>query len=42
MPKKQTKWIQLVKQTYAKGKKANNNYKFSTALKDAKKVYTKK
>jgi len=42
MPKKQTEWIQLVKQTYAKGKKANKNYKFSTALKDAKKMYKKK
>lgn len=42
MPKKQTEWIQLVKKTYAKGKKANSNYKFSTALKDAKKSYKKK
>ena len=42
MPKKQTDWIQLVKQTYAKGKKANSKYKFSTALKDAKKMYKKK
>ena len=42
MPKKETAWIKHVKTTYAKGKRKNSNYKFSQALKDAKKGYKKK
>ena len=39
--RKETQWIKVVKMTYAKGKKANKDYKFKTALKDAKVIYKK-
>jgi len=42
MPKKETAWIKHVKATYAKGHRKSSSYKFSTALKDAAKTYTKK
>ena len=43
MPKKKlTTWQKLVKTEYAKGKRNNKQFKFSDALKNAKKVYHKK
>ena len=42
MAKPMTSWQKLVKDTYAAGRKKNSNYKFSDALKDAKKKYRKK
>lgn len=39
--KKQTPWITLVKKTFSEGKRKDANYKFSQALKDAKKKYKK-
>jgi hypothetical protein len=40
MPKrKETEWIKVVKHTFKAGKQKNKSYKFSQALKDAKKVY---
>ena len=35
-------WTDHVTATYRKNKKKNPNYKFSQAMKDAKKTYTKK
>eukprot|EP01051_Picozoa_sp_SAG22_P007872 SAG22_NODE_571_length_9011_cov_292.011670_7_plen_45_part_00 len=39
---KGSSWTQHVTATYHKGKKKNPNYKFSQAMKDAAKTYTKK
>ena len=43
MPAKKTSpWIAHVMKTHKDGKKKNSAYKYSTAMKDAKKTYTKK
>lgn len=43
MPKRKlTAWNIHAKKVYEAGKKKNSNYKFSQALKDAKKTYKKK
>eukprot|EP01047_Picozoa_sp_COSAG01_P047059 COSAG01_NODE_4462_length_5001_cov_1.631654_6_plen_44_part_00 len=39
--KKQSSWISHVKKTYHAKKKSNPNYKYSHAMKDAKKTYKK-
>lgn len=41
MPRKLSKWNIHTKKVYAAGKKTNAKYKFSQALKDAKKTYRK-
>ena len=41
MPRKQTAWNIHSKKVYNAGKKKNPSYKFSQALKDAKKTYKK-
>ena len=41
MPRKLTAWNIHTKKVYAAGKKKNSAYKFSQALKDAKKTYKK-
>lgn len=35
-------WLSHAKKTFTAGKKKNPNYKYSQALKDAKKTYKKK
>tara|TARA_R110000803_G_scaffold53619_1_gene109956 strand:+ start:306 stop:434 length:129 start_codon:yes stop_codon:yes gene_type:complete len=42
MKRKLTAWNIHTKKVYNAGKKKNPNYKFSQALKDAKKTYKKK
>ena len=39
--KKLSPWILHAKKTYSDGKKKDKNYKYSQALKDAKKTYKK-
>tara|TARA_R110002124_G_scaffold17446_1_gene72888 strand:+ start:10668 stop:10802 length:135 start_codon:yes stop_codon:yes gene_type:complete len=41
MKRKLTAWNIHAKKVYVAGKKKNPNYKFSQALKDAKKTYKK-
>ena len=41
MPKKQSAWITHVLKVHKDGKKKNPNYKYSQAMKDAKKSYKK-
>ena len=38
---KQSPWIKHVMKTHQEGKKKNKEYKYSTAMKDAKKTYKK-
>ena len=42
MPRKSTAWNIHTKKVYAAGRKKNAKYKFSQALKDAKKTYRRK
>ena len=39
MPKKQTKWMIHLNKFYRQQLKKNPNYKYSQAMKDAKKTY---
>ena len=39
MPKKKTAWMLHLAKVFAAGKKRNPNYKYSAAMRDAKKSY---